>query len=358
MAGSGRLCPLCSTDQVPLVSIDELPDEVADGSDGVPAVDTAFELSARYTGRAAALGQLGAAVDEACQSDRLAFALLIGEPGMGKTSTLAELSRTMAQSRPTVRFLFGPADRTGALYAPFTHLLTARFELGASDGADESREKILATVAEVMPPARVAETAHLIAHLLRVPFPDSPVLATLAESPHQLEARTFLALRRFLAADAALAPLVLCFENIESFEPESVNLLHYLVAGLGESPIAVIGTARPSLDDEHPSFADLDPTPVRIELGPLVKAEAESLLRELCRALDSIPPRMVEHARALGGSPRALYELVRYLLESDLSRAGRAAGAWTSPRWPPRRCPPGTTSWSPSACASCRPPTA
>jgi tetratricopeptide (TPR) repeat protein len=318
MAGSGRLCPLCSTDEVPRVAADELADSFADPSDGVPAAEATFEVSARYMGRAAAMGQLGAAVDEACESERLAFALLIGGPGMGKTSTLAELSRTMAEARPSVRFLFGAADRTGALYAPFAHLLAARFELSAHGDADDSREKILATVSEVMPPARVTETAHLIAHLLRVPFPESPVLATLAESPHQLEARTFLALRRFLAADAALAPLVLCFENMESFEPESVNLLHYLVAGLVESPIALIGTARPSLDDEHPSFADLDPTPVRIELGPLVQAEAESLLRELCRALDSIPPRLVEHARALGGSPRALYELVRYLLESDL----------------------------------------
>jgi len=287
-------------------------------ADRVPGAEVAFELTARYTGRADALAQLGAAVERASASRELSFALLIGEPGMGKSSTLQELARVVGEARPAVRFLFGSPDRSGVLYAPFGRLLASRFDLAASDSVDDSREKIVAAVADVMPAARVAETAHLIAHLMRVPFPDSPVLAPLAESPQQLEARSFLALRRFLAADADASPLCLCFENLEAFEPESVNLLHYLVAGLVRSPIAIIGTATAALHERHPSFGHLDSAPERIELGPLEPAEAESLLCELCRALDTIPPRLREHAGRLGGSPRALYELVRYLLESDL----------------------------------------
>ena len=204
------------------------------------------------------------------------------------------------------------------LYAPFAEVLAARFGTSAGEGLDESQEKIVAGVAEVMPPARVTETAHLIGHLMRVPFPDSPVLGPLADSPQQLEARSFLALRRFLAADAASAPLVLCFENLETFEPESINLLHYLAAGLSHSPVVVLGTARESVFSRHPSTGKLDVAIERIDLGPLEQPEAENLLRELCRPLEHVSPRLLEHAAALGGSPRALVELVRYLLESDL----------------------------------------
>jgi tetratricopeptide (TPR) repeat protein len=318
MAGTGRLCPLCSTDRIQRIDAAALVDTIPDAAlDGVPG-EAAFELSARYTGRAAALAQLAGAIGRACDASALSFTLLYGEPGMGKSSTIQELVRSTASARPNVRFLVGSADGSGILFAPFARLLAARFGLSAGDGADDSRARILAAVSRVMPPARITETAHLLAHMMRVPFPDSPVLAPLADSPQQLEARTFLALRRFLAADAAIAPLVLCLENLDAFEPDSVNLLHYLVAGLGASPIAVIGTASSSLDERHPSFRHLDAAPERIELGPLDPAESESLLRELCRPLDSIPPRLVEHAAALGGSPRALYELVRYLLESDL----------------------------------------
>ena len=47
------------------------------------------------------------------------------------------------------------------------------------------------------------EVTHLIAQLIGVPYPDSPVVEPLAETPAQLEARTFIALKRLLAADAA-----------------------------------------------------------------------------------------------------------------------------------------------------------
>ncbi|HWM87808.1 MAG TPA: tetratricopeptide repeat protein [Kofleriaceae bacterium] len=304
---------------MPRVDPSALTDTIPDPpSDGVPAAEAAFELSARYTGRSAALAQLRATVDRTCDTGALGFAILVGEPGMGKTSTIQELARTRAGARPRARFFFGAADGSGVLYAAFAQLLAARFDVAASDSLAQSRDKILAVVTQVMQPARVTETAHLIAHLMRVPFPDSPVLAQLADSPQRLEARSFLALRRFLTADAASSTLVLCFENLEAFEPESINLLHYLVAGLEQAPVAILCTARASLYERHPSFHKLDTTPERIDLGPLDQIEAESLLRELCRALDATPPRLIEHAGALGGSPRALYELVRYLLESDL----------------------------------------
>jgi tetratricopeptide (TPR) repeat protein len=277
-----------------------------------------YDLRAQYTGRASALGPLLAAVEKTRTTGMLSFLILVGEPGMGKSSTVVELARTLKQRAPDTRCLVGVADGSGVLYAPFSRLLSARFGITPSESLDDSREKIIAGVSEVMPPARVTETAHLVAHLMRIPFPDSPIIGPLAESPQHLEARTFLALRRFVAADAAAGPLVLCFENLEQAETETINLLHYLVAGLTSSPVVILGTARESIVDRHPSFGDVDVTPQRIDLGPLDDAEAEGLLRELCRSLDSIPPQLVKHAIRVGRSPRAMFELMRYLLESNI----------------------------------------
>ncbi|HUS67712.1 MAG TPA: tetratricopeptide repeat protein [Kofleriaceae bacterium] len=285
-----------------------------------------YDLKARYTGRASALGPLMEAVERARKTRSISFLVLVGEPGMGKSSTVVELARTLEKSAPDTRCLVGAADGSGVLYAPFARLLSARFGITPSEPLVDSREKIIAGVGEVMPAARVTETAHLVAHLMRIPFPDSPIIGPLAESPQHLEARTFLALRRFVAADAAAGPLVLCFENLEQAETETINLLHYLVAGLQGSPVVILGTARESIYDRHPSFGDVDVTPTRIDLGPLTDAEAEGLLRELCRPLERVPDSLVKHAVRVGRSPRALFELMRFLLESNIIvRAGGAS---------------------------------
>ncbi|HEY8145046.1 MAG TPA: AAA family ATPase, partial [Kofleriaceae bacterium] len=330
------LCPVCSTDRIPEFDLDTIADPSIDAAldrimpseDADEASEAPFELRAVYTGRAPAIRQLLSVVERAIKESTLGFALLIGEPGMGKTATVRELARSIRDRRPDVRVLVGSADGASVLYAVFGRLLAARFGATTNEPIEESHDKIIAGVAEVMPPARVTEIAHLIGHLMRLPFPDSPIVGPLAEAPQQLEARTFLALRRFLAADAAAGPLVLCFENLELSEPESVNLLHYLVAGLSHSPVVILGTARSeALFDRHPSFGDVDTPLDRIELGSLDDTEVEELMRELCRPLDRIPPLLLAHARKLGGSPRALFEMMRYLIESDVVvRSG--AHAW------------------------------
>jgi tetratricopeptide (TPR) repeat protein len=80
----------------------------------------------------------------------------------------------------------------------------------------------------------------------------------------------------------------------------------------------ICGTARESLFERHPSFGEGDTPLQRIELGPLDDKEIEALLRELCRRLDEVPEVLFKQAKKLGGSPRALVELIRLLLESDV----------------------------------------
>lgn len=333
LAGSG-LCPVCSTDRLPEFQLDELAEASIDAAleslsplEVTQVTPAPFDLGAPYTGRREAKGKLTQALERTRSQGKLTFAVLVGEPGMGKSSTIGELARTIADRYPDTRLLVGASDGSGILYQLFSQLLSARFGVVPSEPVEEARDKVISGVGEVMPAARVTETAHLIAHLMRIPFPDSPVIAPLADAPQQLEARTFLALRRFLAADAEAGPLVLCFENLELAEPESINLLHYLVAGLTNSPVVILGTARDSLYERHPSFGDLDVALERIDLGPLDDQEIEELMKQLCRPLDAVPSALTDHARKLGGSPRALYELVRYLLESDII-VRSPAGTW------------------------------
>ncbi len=284
-----------------------------------------FELKPRFTGRKRMLERLEVHLDKMLSERELAFAVIVGEPGMGKSRLVAELGRTALGRDATTQVLSGAPDEAGTPHAAIARILAARFGIATGDTPADARDQIIAGVAETLPAARVTEVAHLLAHLMRVGFEGSPVVGPLVEAPQQLESRMYIALRRLLAADAEQHPLVLCFDNLEHAGPETVNLLQYLAAGLRGSRVFLIGTATAALFDRHPSFGEGDVTPERVDVDKLLPDEAEQLLRELCRSLDVVPPRLIMHARSMGGSPRALHELVRLLLESDCIVRGPGA---------------------------------
>lgn len=289
------------------------------------AIPAVYDLRSRFTGRRSALASLEELLGAAFDQRSLRFAAVVGPPGYGKSRLIAELARVARERAPQVRVLTGAAEEGGSPYHAIGRLLAQRFGVAPGAPIVEARERIMAGVADVMPPARVTEVAHLVAHLMRVPFDDSPVVTPLLESPQQLESRMFLALKRFLAADAERRPMVLTLENLELANPETINLVNYLAAGLQSAPVLIIATAQASIDDTHPSFGAGEIVPERIELGPLSADDTDALVRELLRPLGTVPDRLLVHARSLGGSPRAVQELVRLLLESDCIVRGPGA---------------------------------
>ncbi len=301
-------------------------DLFGDGDDertvAIPAV---YDLRTRFTGRRPALEMLRQRFTSAVTDRAMGYAVVVAEPGMGKSRLVSELAKACRETTAEVRFVVGAAEDGGGAFAAIARLFAQRFGVPPGASIQDSRERVIAGVADVLPPARVTEVAHLLAHLMRVGFDDSPVVGPLVESPQQLETRTFLAVRRFLAADAELRPLVLVLENLELAGPETINLVQYLAAGMRTSRVLLVATAQASLFERHPSFSEGDVAPERIDLGALSGADADELLRELLMPLGTVPDRLLAHARSLGGSPRAIHELVRLLLESDCIVRGPGA---------------------------------
>jgi predicted ATPase len=320
---AGGVASAGDTGSSPEIDGDFFGDDEGELTQAIPAV---YDLRSRFTGRKEALATLERLFTAALTERTLGFAVVLGQPGMGKSRLVGELRAAGPRAHAEVRVLTGAAEEGGGPFHAVGRMLGQRFGIVPGTAVVEARERIIAGVADILPPARVTEVAHLLAHLLRVPFDDSPVVTPLLESPQQLETRTFLALRRFLAADADQRPLVLALENLELCGPETINLVNYLAAGLRAAPVMMVTTAQASLFDLHPGFGAGDVAPERIELGALGSADADELLRELLRPLGTVPDRLLVHARTLGGSPRALQELVRLLLESDCIVRGPGGG--------------------------------
>jgi tetratricopeptide (TPR) repeat protein len=277
-----------------------------------------YDLKTKFTGRTAAVRQIEEQLDRAFEQRQIAFCVVVGEPGMGKSRILGELIARQKTVHPNILVLSGVADENAHAYGPVARALTVRFGLQPGEDPAESRDKIQALVSEIVPAQRVAEIAHLVAHLLRVPFDDSPVVTPLLESPQRLEARLFMALKRMLTAEAEKRPVVLVVENLEMCGSDTINFLQYLAAGMRDQPVAILATATGGVYERHPAFGDGEVPPTKIELGPLTAAESEQLLKELCKQLPAVPQRLVDHVKTMGGSPRAIHELVRLLLESDV----------------------------------------
>ncbi|HEY0479450.1 MAG TPA: tetratricopeptide repeat protein [Kofleriaceae bacterium] len=287
-------------------------------AEGVRTILTApsYELRPRFTGRGKALGRLLELTGKAFESRELGFAVVIGEPGMGKNRMIHELAARIRVEHPTTRLFQGVADENAHAYGPVARALTVRFGIAAGEDPAASRDKIAAELAEVIDSERLTEVAHLIAHLLRVPYEDSPIVTPILGSAQRREARLFMALRRFLAAESERYPLVIVIENLELCGADTINFIHYLAAGLRDHRVVILGTATAELMTRHPAFGQGEVTPERIELGPLTPGESEDLLRELCKQLDDVPAVLLAHVRTMNGSPRAIYELMRLLLES------------------------------------------
>jgi tetratricopeptide (TPR) repeat protein len=310
------LCINCRTERVPAA----LGAELLDSELLEPDPDEAppgFPISPRFVGHQPLIDRLVEIVSRAGKSRELQFVALTGPPGVGKTRLSEELLHILDEKQPDARVLRATCAGPGSPpFAAFHSLFNTRFGISDDDAPQLARGRISAAVAELLPASRATEVSHLLGHLLDYPFPDSAVVEPLAETPTQLEARTFIALRRFLAADAARTPLVLVLDEIERATPETVNLIHYLAAGLSSSPVVLLAIGRPALFEAHPSFGEGDVTLERVEMGPLSPDDSGELIRELVKPAGDPPLDLAKHAKErMGGVPRAVVELVRYLTE-------------------------------------------
>ena len=308
-----ELCIACRTSRIPAaLGAEVLDSELLTEDEG----SLARNDEPRFVGRAAILARL---VERACVPDRgPSFVTVLGPAGIGKTRLCAELARRIVARDPDARVLRSYAgDPGGAPYAAFRRLFSVRFGI-ALDEHDEAlaREQLTQVVEAVVGPARTLEVSHLLAHLVGFPFPDSTVVQPLADSPSRLQARTFIAVRRFFEADAKRSRLTLVLDDVERASTETINLLHYLAVGLADLPVLIICVGRPELFEAHPTFGEGELVLERIQLEPLSAEEAAELLSDFA-GVTPLPEELALHAtERMETTPRALESLVRYLREA------------------------------------------
>jgi len=262
-----------------------------------------------------------AALERAWRTARTGTGELVviqGEAGVGKSRLVYELRQRVAgEPHSILRYQCAPRFQDSALFP-----VIRQIERASSILPDDTAESKLDKLSDFV--ARTSSTSEdglvpLLAALLSVPF--GTRFSPFSDSAERLKQRTFFALKQQFYSAARVAPLVVLVEDLHWADPTTIELLHEVVATIGERPILVVITLRPGFGTDLPKYPA-----TLLDLGRLDRAEAERLVQELARDRP-LPALTVEHILRKGeGVPLFVEELTKAMLEAGaLSPEGGAS---------------------------------
>jgi len=237
--------------------------------------------------------------------------LLEGEPGIGKSRTLAAISQAARVSGAIVCHARFPEAGAGPAYRPWGQLLTALVESRPPEWLGEELGRGAPWIARLVP-GLSAE------HASEPAFEEDDEGATLL---------LFDAVTGFLCRVSRKAPLVLVLDDLHGADRSSLRLLEHLADEIHRERILILGAYRScELDPEHAlpvTLAELAraPTYTRIRVEG-IDLEATRALAAATTGREPEAEQLAEiHART-GGNPFYVQELACHLAQVD-ARPGR-----------------------------------
>jgi class 3 adenylate cyclase len=282
-------------------------------------------LTSTLVGRRAELEQLIELL-RVVQAGKGRMAVVLGEPGIGKTRLLSELrseAATIGAPWHEARCLsYGQA-------IPF-HLVgeLVRSLLGLTEESG-SAEDIIAATRNLLDDE--ADSAGLfLAHLLSLPLGSLGTEEIERLDPEALESRYFLAVRSLVIA-AARSPLVIVCEDTHWADPASVKLLEKLLTVVGGIPLLLVCASRP--DRDAPGWQlvssardQLGDALSELTLAPLSQDDSRQLVANLL-AIESLTDATRDQIlQRADGNPFFVEEIVRMLI--DRGAIVRGDGRW------------------------------
>jgi class 3 adenylate cyclase len=295
-------------------------------------------LSSPLVGRASELETLRG-LFEVARAGRGRLAVLVGEPGIGKSRLLAELRSAVGAGGGGT-----PGDAAGAptwiegkcvsygRSLPY-HLIfeIVRSTLGLPIGASESetRSTLESSLRQLLGD-EARDVLPYFAHLMGLPLSAAEADRT-QQDPEALQGRYVAAIHRVLRAHAAAGPVVLVCEDIHWADKASVELMIQLLPLITPQPILLILAGRAETDApgwrlvSH-SQATLAEAMTELRLQPLSESDSRTLVANLLE-IESLPEQVrTQILTRAEGNPFFVEEVIRMLIE-------RGAIVRTGDRW-------------------------
>jgi serine phosphatase RsbU (regulator of sigma subunit)/class 3 adenylate cyclase len=248
-------------------------------------------------------------------------ALIIGEPGIGKTRLIDEWYIALTRSAGDTAYFWYRArsqsyDSTSA-YHLLSELIYAILGLTRQSTEAEIRAALLNRIAELS--AEPSEIYPYLAHLLAVPLTGEDLNLVNSLDPQALQNQIQNALGSLIRAQASQKPVILVLEDLHWADPSSLEQISRLLPQASSAPLLfclamrsereahggdLIRAAREALGDSL----------TIINLKPLSDEDSELLLANLLE-VDTLPEEtrrlILGHAE---GNPLFVEEMIRMLI--------------------------------------------
>jgi class 3 adenylate cyclase/tetratricopeptide (TPR) repeat protein len=275
---------------------------------GVTAAQQRFHAAAargltRFVGRRDEYDTIAEAMGRVEQGHGQLVAL-IGEPGIGKSRLVWEVTRSPLTAGWRVLECGALSYGSDTPYLPVRRLLRAYFQIDDGDETTGIREKVTDRLLALDP--RFGELAVPILALLDMPVPDAQWAGL---DPPQRRQQTNDAIKRLLYRESENQPLLIVLEDLHWVDRATEILLDALVERLATARIALLVNCRPEY--QLPWGSKTSFTQLRLE--PLDHAGAGELLAALLGADPALRPLAESLFKQTGGNPYFLEESVRTL---------------------------------------------
>jgi class 3 adenylate cyclase/tetratricopeptide (TPR) repeat protein len=232
------------------------------------------------------------------------LALIVGEPGLGKSRLIEEFHARLGETPHTwVEWSSSQLLQNTPLH-PIAEWGRQRF------GADMPIEQRLADLKNTLGLVGLdpTEYAPLLAPLVDVLLPEDRAAKL---PPEELRRQQLAAMTAWILAAARTQAVVLAFEDLHWVDPTSLDLMRALAELGAQAPLLIIATARPEF---RPPWSVRSHHRV-ISLSPLDRAQVARMVGEIA-SRHALSKEVIEGVNdRTGGVPLFVEEVTRLLLE-------------------------------------------
>jgi class 3 adenylate cyclase/predicted ATPase len=249
------------------------------------------------------------AIWENVKEENGAVALIVGEPGIGKTRLLRSFEERIKEEPHTWLVCRCISYYKNSAFYPIINLINSQLKLGKNEPNEDKLQKLEEALS--IYDFDLQETLPIIASLLSIPISQPDY--TLHLTPQKQKEKTIQILLNWLIMSANRNPLLFVIEDVHWADSSTLEHLTLLMEKIDKAPILIILTSHPRF---HPPVNEKSRL-TEISLDRLTGKQIEHMVKEVTGG--KIMPSEIIDLLLLktDGIPLFVEELIKMLVDSN-----------------------------------------